>query len=113
MEGTVGDGDKPSLKYIAKCYNYLLAEKFKIEERINGKLSCMVQCSEEVVYLSIITKRMLEIDDLRTAIANPKAYSTQKLIIGYPLNLWKETIDLIKTQPVFILIERKTPIPLG
>ena len=47
MIETVGDGDKPSLKYMAKCYNYLLAEKFEVEERINGKLSCMVQCSED------------------------------------------------------------------
>ena len=58
---------------------------------------------------------MLEIDDLRTAIVNPKQYSTQKLIQGYPLNLWREVVDLIKSQPVFEAhanYRRIEPIPV-
>lgn len=92
---TIKDGDKNDLKYLGRCYDYLLDQKFEAEDRINGLLTAMRPCADEVVYLSLITKRMIDIDDLRTAIVNPNQYSPSKLIQGYPLNLWEDTVKLI------------------
>lgn len=63
---TIKAGDKTQLNYMREEYNYLLAQKWEMDEALPAAIQQRKAIAERVKHYSRIKERMLQVDAART-----------------------------------------------